>query len=222
MSRLGDLRKLYKLIDRLEINTCGSRKLEDCDPSTDRSDGGVYFFFEKGEMREKSGKGNRVVRVGICDSYRKRISGDHKGNPDRPLKGSNFRKWVANALFIKYRHTEFSEWPDITEMNFKDMPAALNFEQRHHLDCMIREHMYPMCLLFVPIGCKSCQKYIERNAVGLLSECRESSPIDPKSKRWLGKHSRSGKIRESGLWNSHFVTGGYEHGFLDRLKRYVD
>ena len=96
MPRLEDLKRFYKLMKWLEKNTGGKRKLEDCNPLNDRTDGGVYFFFEEGEIPNKIGSADRIVQVGKYQSYNDRISRNHKGKAE-PLTGSVFRKWIANA-----------------------------------------------------------------------------------------------------------------------------
>ena len=70
-------------------------------------------------------------------------------------------------------------------------------------------------------GKESDRRYIEKNAIKLLSEYRKN-PIDPPSRRWLGRHSCSERIRCSGLWNSDHVSNGYDPEFLDWLEEYVD
>ena len=222
MESLDDLERFYGLMDRLEENTGERRRLSDCDPATDPELGVVYFFFENGERRSGSGKGDRVVRVGKCKKFRRRISTQHKGPADEMVRGSVFRKWVHNALFLKFRETEFADWPDITEENIAGMLEALNPDRQQRLARATSKHMWPMELLFVPIGRESSRQYIERNAIALLSEYGVDDPIDPPSRRWLGRHSRSDRIRSSGLWNSTHVANGYEPAFLDRLERYVN
>lgn len=221
MTRLDDLETFYELMERLEEYTGGRRRLGSCDPKKDRSDGGVYFFFEKGERRSGSGKGKRVVRVGICDSYRDRISRKHKGPAADMVRGSVFRKWVHSALFLKHRRTEFADWPNITEENIAGMLEVLSPDRQLRLARATSKHMWPMELLFVPIDEKNAQRYIEKNTIKLLSEYRKD-PIDPPSRRWLGRHTWSERIRCSGLWNSDHVSGGHDPGFLDRLEEYVD
>ena len=222
MERLDDLERFYGLLDILEENTGGRRRLSDCDPATDPGIAGVYFFFEKGERREKSGKGDRVVRIGKCTSYCRRVSTQHKGPADEMVRGSVFRRWVHNALFLKFRETEFADWPDITEENIAGMLEALNLDRQQRLARATSKHMWPMELLFVPIGRESSRQYMERNAIALLSEYGVDDPIDPPSRRWLGRHSRSDRIRSAGLWNSNHVADEYEPEFLDRLERYVN
>lgn len=183
MTRLDDLETFYELMEELEENTGGRRRLGDCDPNEDRSDGGVYFFFEKGERRSRSGRGDRVVRVGKCKRFRRRVSRQHKGPPDEIVRGSVFRRWVHNALFLKHRETEFADWPDITEENIAGMLEVLSPHQKQRLARATSKHMWPMKLLFVPIGRESARQYIERNAIALLSEYGVDDPIDPPSKR---------------------------------------
>lgn len=222
MARLDDLETFYELMEELEEDTGGRRRLGDCDPTKDRSDGGVYFFFEKGERRSGSGKGKRVVRGGKCVSYSDRISRKHKGPAADTLRGSVFRRWVHNAMYRKYRRKRFADWPDIEEeTSLQRMIDALSADQKRRLGRLTSEHMWPMRLLFLPISNESDRRYIEKNAITLLSEYRKN-PIDPPSRRWLGRHSCSERIRCSGLWNSDHVSNGYDPEFLDRLEEYVD
>ena len=132
MTRLDDLKTFYELMEGLEENTGGRRRLGDCDPNEDRSDGGVYFFFEKGERRSGSGKGDRVVRVGICESYRDRISRKHKGPAADMVRGSVFRKWIHNAMYRKYRRKRFADWPDIEEETYLQRVIDAEFHESSH------------------------------------------------------------------------------------------
>lgn len=221
MCRLDDLKRFYSLMDKLQKKTGRKRKLEHCNSAKDQTDGGVYFFFENGERRKGSGAGDRVVRVGKCTSYRRRISRMHKGPPEL-LTGSNFRKWIANALFLRDQANAYGDWPDIAEANLGDMVHILAPEQQHQLEFAVRAHMYPMRLLFVPIREEGYRRFIEKNAIGLLSEYRPGKPIDRSSDHWLGHHCRSDKIRHSGLWNHQLVANGYDPEFLDELEECVN
>lgn len=221
MSRRKDLKRFYKLMNTLKKKTGGRRKLGDCDPTTDPKIGGVYFFFEKGERRTGSGKGKRVVRVGKCQRYRHRISRQHKGPRDEMVRGSVFRRWIHNALFLRDRKRVFAGFPDITQMNLTGMLKALNRGQQRRLAKATSEHMWPMDFLFVPIRGEECRRYIEKNAIALLSEYNKKA-IDPASKGWLGRHSASERIKRSGLWNNNHVANAYEPEFIDRLEEYAD
>ena len=221
MTRLNDLKRFYRLMDRLEKNVNGRRRLGDCDPATDPAVGGVYFFFEEGEKRSGSGKGERVIRVGKCKRYRRRISRQHKGPREEMERGSVFRRWVHNALFRRDRKRDSADFPDITKKNLAGMLEALNRGQQRRLAKATSKHMWPMNLLFVPIGEEECRRYIEKNAIALLSEYNKK-PIDPPSERWLGRYSTNERIRRSGLWNHNHVANRHDPEFLDQLKEYVD
>lgn len=222
MMQPDDLETFYELMEELEQNTGERRRLGDCDPATDPIIGGVYFFFEKGERRSGSGEGDRVVRVGKCKNFRRRVSRQHKGPLDEMVRGSVFRRWVHNALFLKHRETEFADWPDISQENIAGMLEVLSLDRQQRLARATSKHMWPMELLFVPIGRETSRRYIERNAIALLSEYDVDDPFDPPSRRWLGRHSRSDRVSNSGLWNSNHVADEYDPDFLNRLARYVD
>ena len=192
MPRLNDLKRFYKLMNTLEKKIGGRPTLAECDEAAVPSVGGVYFFFEKGEKRSGSGSGDRVVRVGKSIDLQDRICVDHKGPAANMVRGSVFRKWVHNALYRKRRNGEFADWPDIEEQTYlQRMINALNDDQRRRLGQLTSDHMWPMDFLFLPIGREKERRYIERNAIALLSEYREEDSIDPASKRWLGRYSCS-------------------------------
>ena len=220
MARLDDLKKFYGLMENLEKNSGRKHTLGDCDRDTVKSTSGVYFFFEDGEVRTKSGNGDRVVRVGESSNLYDRICRKHRGPADRIGRGV-FRKWVHNAQFRKYREAEFSDWPDISEKrSLQGIIGALNDEQRRLLGRYTSEHMWQKQVLFVPVH-EEDRFYIEKNAIKLLSEYRKD-PIDPPSCQWLGHHSCSCKIRLSGLWNSDHVSNCHDPDFLNLLEDYVD
>jgi len=64
MTKMDDLTRLYRIIDRLEAASGGKRFLSILAPSGSWPGMGVYFFFEPGEVRTGSGSGSRLVRVG--------------------------------------------------------------------------------------------------------------------------------------------------------------
>jgi hypothetical protein len=63
-ARHGDLINFYAMLDKLEKNIGGARKLADCSGRLIWPKRGVYFFRESGEQRFDSGVGPRIVRVG--------------------------------------------------------------------------------------------------------------------------------------------------------------
>ena len=66
-----------------------------------------------------------------------------------------------------------------------------------------------------PPGPDSLRGYIERNAMGLLSNYRRQPIIDPPSENWLGNWSDKIEIQESGLWNVNHVEEEYDPQFLE-------
>lgn len=235
MARLKDLKRFYSLMDRLENLTGGKRKLESCDRFVDPRDSGVYFFFEKGERRQGSGTGRRVVRVGKCVRYRQRISREHKpptmdeeARFPNILWGSVFRVWVLHTLFRKHfaEHEQYEDIAPVVGGRVTAMRGNLNKREQRLLAQLSREYMWPMSFLFLPIEGEEQRRYIERNSIGLLSEYREERPIDLASRHWLGRHCVKERIRKSGLWNSNHVgrrnRPKYEPAFLDLLEELVD
>jgi hypothetical protein len=77
-----------------------------------------------------------------------------------------------------------------------------------------------MPFLFLAIeddpGPDSTRRFVERNSIALLSNYGRL-PGDPPSAGWLGRHSRSNRVRESGLWNSNHVNEHHAPEFLTRL-----
>jgi len=68
-------------------------------------------------------------------------------------------------------------------------------------------------------GPDSARAYVERNAIGLISN--QLTPVDEPSADWLGLHSPYDVIRRSGLWNLDHVERRHESGFLDVLESLV-
>jgi hypothetical protein len=66
-------------------------------------------------------------------------------------------------------------------------------------------------------GPQSMRKYIERNAIGLLSNYNRPV-IDGPSHDWLGQYCANDKVRESGLWNVDHVDEQYDPAFLRCLE----
>ena len=105
--RIADTIRFYELRARLERRVGGVRTLVTCDGRMEWPRRGVYFFFEKGEERSRSGHGPRVVRVGshaLTENSRSslwnRLS-QHRGSARSGggnHRGSIFRLIVGAAL----------------------------------------------------------------------------------------------------------------------------
>ena len=62
--RIEDMARFYRALRGLEERIGGPRRLAQCDGGAGWPERGVYIFFEHGELRNGSGAGPRVVRVG--------------------------------------------------------------------------------------------------------------------------------------------------------------
>jgi hypothetical protein len=74
-----------------------------------------------------------------------------------------------------------------------------------------------MSVVCVPVEERAARAFVERNAIGRLSNFARAL-VDSPSDTWLGRHSSRQRVRESGLWNNDHVEGSYELRFLDVLR----
>jgi hypothetical protein len=66
-------------------------------------------------------------------------------------------------------------------------------------------------------GPDSLRGFIERNTIGLPSNCNRDQ-IDPPSSGWLGRLSSRERVRGSGLWNNDHANEQYDPKFLDVME----
>ena len=225
---LGDVKRFYELLDLLEGTVGGKRRLAECDGRMDWPRRGVYFFFEPGEGRSRSGHGPRVVRVGThglkagskstvwgrLRQHRGTIAGAHAGGGNH--RGSIFRLHVGTALLAR------GDWPDEVTRTWRVGSSARREirEREVPLEKAVSKHIGQMPFLWLDVddspGPQSLRGYIERNAIALLSNGGPGSN-DPGSTTWLGRWAAAGAIRSSGLWNVNHVGDRYDLAFLDVL-----
>jgi hypothetical protein len=221
--RRKDLVRFYAILDRLEANIGGARKLSDCFGKMNWPRKGVYLFQEAGEHRADSGEGLRIVRVGT--HALKAGSGtklwtrllQHKGYFDGGgnERGSIFRQIVGTAL-IDYHRYDFPTW------GIGNTALSEVRRHEHFMECDVSQVIRNMPFLWLAIndeaGPDSLRGYIERNSIALLSNYRRP-PLDPPSQNWLGHHCNRERVRRAGLWNSNHVDEQYDPLFLDVLER---
>ena len=209
MDRLEHLIRFYSILNQVEQNIGGARRLADCNGRMDWPERGVYFFRESGENRAETGTGLRIVRVGTHALKRgartalwTRLS-QHRG----PLRtgggnqrGSIFRSLVGAALIERYGY-DYPMWNNGVTASAEVRAAE------HPLECEVSEGIRAMPFVWFAIedeaGPGSARGYIERNSIALLSNYNKTK-IDPPSTTWLG-HRSNMKVRESGLWNQNHV-----------------
>ena len=117
--RAYHLSRFYELLDRLEDNLGGARRLSECNGKKGWPPRGVYFFREAGECRKETGEGSRIVRVGthaLKAGANTKLWGrlkHHKGTV-KPFGGdkdsSVFRKIVGAALIEKHGYDKYPKW----------------------------------------------------------------------------------------------------------------
>ena len=225
--RAYDLVRFYELLDRLEDNLGGARRLSECHGRMDWPRLGIYFFRETGENRTDSGAGPRIVRVGTHTSNRgngsllwRRLR-MHRGNADGSggnSRGSVFRKIVGAAL-IERDGYNYPTW------GRDDSASKEVTKDERTLEQEVSATLRDMPCLWLATEDEpwsgSQREYIERNAIALLSNYGRE-PIDPPSADWLGHHSNQERIRLSGLWNSNHVDDDHDSTFLDALQRLIE
>lgn len=232
MTRRKDLNRFYDLLYDLRERVGEHRYLANATGRMDWPDRGVYFFF----ARETTRTGNdqpRITRIGThavstnsgttlwnrLRGHRGTFRGGHADGGNH--RGSVFRLRIGEALINRdgladkypYWGTGSSEPKSGVRDDEYDMEKRVSF------------HIREMPLLWVEIddepGSNSDRAYIEQNAIALLSNYRREA-IDPRDPAWLGRHSASAEIRQSGLWNVDHVGEDYDPAFLDVFAEYVD
>lgn len=227
MGRIDDLKRFYLLLDDLRERVGGFRYLRDCTARTGWPDRGVYFFFETGETR-KYGEVLRVTRVGthavsaVAKTTLWNRLHTHRGASEGGgnHRGSIFRKRVGEALLCvgDYPQGVRQTW-GVGRSAAKDVRLAEDV-----LEHDVSRYIGGMPFLWLDVNDApspmSLRAYVERNAIGLLSDWGKQ-PIDVPSAAWLGSRSSQPTICQSGLWNTKHVDEGYAPEFLDVLADFV-
>lgn len=61
-----------------------------------------------------------------------------------------------------------------------------------------------MPFVWLEAGTREARTELESGAIALLGNFGRE-PLDAQSREWLGGHSKSIKVRQSGLWNREYV-----------------
>lgn len=227
-SRLKHLDCFYHLLSQLEKKVGGKRSLSGCHGRMNWPTHGLYHFFEMGEVREQ-GKGMRVVRVGThavsqgsrttlwdrLSAHRGHVGGVHEGGGNH--RGSIFRLHIGGAL-VRRDKLECPTWG-------QGQSAVREVRDREYeIEAAVSRHIRGMPFLWLKAGGEAgpsnTRAYLERNSIGLLSNCRRA-PIDPPSPGWLGHYCPNIFVRESGLWNVRHVPDEYDPSFLAVMEKLI-
>jgi len=225
--RRSDLIRFYLVMAGLEEKLGGRRVLAECGGRMSWPRRGVYFFFENGERRMDTGTGERIVRVGTHalkqgskTTLWNRLS-QHRGvkrSGGGNHRGSVFRSHLGAALQRRDSTLNCRSWGDGSSA------SADVRSKEQYLEILVSEIVGAMPFLWLniddPAGSGSERGYIERNAIALLSNFNRHA-LDPPTAAWLGQHSASERVRDSGLWNSNHVDEMYDDAFLNRFDQLV-
>ena len=237
-SRIADTKRFYDLLAGIEDRVDGRRVLANCDGRMAWPQRGVYFFFESGERRSLSGRGDRVVRVGThaVTSRSKttlwaRLS-QHRGaakSGGGNHRGSIFRLLVGVALSKRGDCPLPPSWGIGSDRGAAagrlGMTRAAVKEAEADLERHVSAHIGRMPFLWLSVpddpSPHSDRAKIERNAIALLSHA-STVGADAPSIHWLGAHSDRPLVRASGLWNNRHVDEDYDAAFLGLMETLAD
>jgi hypothetical protein len=221
MHRLSDLARFYVLLDALEEKVHAKRSLMMCSGKMVWPKRGVYFFFETGESRSDSGSGPRVVRVGthaLREGSRAKLwtrLSQHQGTITTGggnHRGSIFREIVGTALIRQEGKNAVPTWGQGSTATGE--VRGLEQDHENRVSAVIRAMPFLWVAVDDEPGRGSLRGFIERNAIGLLSNYARDA-IDAPSPSWLGRFCDRGRVRGSGLWNQDHVDADYDPRFLD-------
>jgi hypothetical protein len=216
--------ELYLLLAELAGLVGGMRRLRDC-RAGDLPRGGVYFFFEDGEV---CGDGSsRVVRVGThgltatsqatlwsrLRHHRGHLAGRDPGSGNH--RASVFRRHVGAALVQRDSSPPglLDSWLD------RHGPHPDWASQETTVEMAVSRHIGAMPVLWLSVPDPGTRKYVEQNSIALTSQLAAGQ--DPDSPGWLGHHAIPREIRQSGLWNVEHVTSPCHPGFLATLEQLI-
>ena len=193
--RIADTVRFYEYINHIEDLADGLQTLATCDRNMDWPQRGVYFFFEKGEERSKSGKGNRVVRVGKASAGLWERLDKHRGSPvsgGGEHRSSIFRKIVGVALARRDDYPLPETWGigDSPSKAASKLGIDRDMVKRIEagLERRVSEYIKQMPFIWINVDAAIQLEIIERNAIALLSHAESPAPDTP-SGQWLGSFS---------------------------------
>ena len=236
-NQLADTVRFYELLDCLTERLGGARILRECNGRMNWPERGVYFFFENGESRLKTGNGQRVVRVGTHGLRRgaknklwNRLA-QHRGpaNGIGNHRGSIFRLIVGAALGRRGDVELPESWGVGSDLSQAARKLGIGRDEikelENPIEAIVSEYIGGMPFLWLEVddapGPDSKRGFIERNAIALLSG-HNHSEFDEPSTEWLGRYSDRELVRLSGLWNNRHVDEDYAPIFLDDMERWID
>ncbi len=170
--------------------------------SSDVPEDGLYFFYESGESNGHDG-GPRIVRVGNHPRRPGGLPNRLRNHFSGTKNGSVFRKYLGGALMRRENPNNLCLAPAPGKGHWEKQEAKPCERCRHlerEVSQILRERFWYRC---VQIEEREERNRMEEGLVASLAEC----PRCQASSGWLGSHTYSVAVRESGLWNSEYVGG---------------
>jgi hypothetical protein len=217
--RQSDTNRFYELLDELDHQADGPRRLRDCTADSGWPAYGVYFFFEDGESRT-AGQCPRVVRVGTTTSAPlwHRLA-THRGR--QASEASTFALAAgphhAHSVFRRHLGTaiitcDHPGWPPEV---LDDWYRCRDQDLSEQIEWEVSQYVGVMPFLWLDVPDLTERRVIEAGAIALMSQ--RTGAIDRQSPGWLGQHAHKSQIRTSGLWNVQHVNEPCVPRFLDLI-----
>jgi hypothetical protein len=235
MNRLLYLRRFYELLEAHSELQGGRTRLADMKMVL-LPQRGVYFFFDESELRQDSGDGPRIVRVGTHaltagskSTLRQRLA-QHRGTKKSGgnHRGSIFRNLVGQAFLSRGVSGLCPSWGvanDLTKAS-----SVLHIDRHSLVLCelpveqYVSDYLAKLTFTFLNIddepGANSRRGLVEQNSIALLSNF-ERPALDTPSLSWLGNMSNRDLVAGSGLWNQRHVNETFNQTFLDYLESII-
>lgn len=227
MNRIDEINRFYDLLNKLE-NKIGKHLLLDCNAQMNWPQKSIFFFFEKGELRDKSNK-KRVVSIGYTtgkndrDSlwarlrkHRGTVAGKHAGGGNH--RESNLRLHLGTAL-IKRDAIDCPSWGKRFKANAEIRGAEYSVEK------LVSQKLNSMPFLWLELDSRTesqdFARFMEKNAIALLSNYGKA-PLDEPSDSWLGNFCTNPFVQRSGLWNVEYVSENYNPDFMEEFRSLVN
>ena len=217
--------ELHQLLDRLPMVHYPTNRYS-------MPNSGIYFFYEKGELWGHGKSKLRIVRVGthyktnfaskMNDHYVEKIK--IFKNKAAPKDRSIFRKNLGRAIIINenidYLNTWNVSFASKINQNIHSSIRNVSLEKRieEQIGDMLKRNFSFRFIIHDDKKLERDYMGLESKLIGTLAQCKECTP----SKHWLGNHSPIKSIRESGLWQSQYITHHTLTSLdIKRLKRHI-
>mgnify|MGYP001093812827 CR=1 FL=1 len=180
---------------------------------------GIYFFYETNEIIQNNKNSGKIVRIGTHkgDNFRSRISDHYLFNERKmyfdamrpaPKDRSIFRKNIGRVLLNRDNDNYLDVWNiDFTERekrekfgHLRDIDKEKKLEK--NITHILRNDFSFRFVIIKDQDDRMGDKGLEKALIGTVANCSCCGPSDS----WFGRHSPEKKIRESGLWQVHYLN----------------